>query len=326
MAITTKCPNCQTVLNLPPEAGGKRLKCPKCSQKFQAGTPESRAPSSAPGVAEARPASTVLLPPVRGHSDLDLPVSSGDLRDTFDLPMLAEDAPQGSARPSQTADAKALFQDDAPVRRRPTGAEARARPRRCSCGSVVPAGMSLCNHCGLNLETGQRVNMEEMLDDVAPPPPRSAGSPVGIILIGTLALLSSLLLAGLAFVTLEGIGRWALTAVCLFGVYASVLFLQGKSARPLLAALMLGGAINIMVLIGLPVYEGMTKIETPDAVLTTEAGDAVPILPYDQRVDTRRITWGIVILLIDGAAFVYLSTTGIRRHFDRPRPSGPLAL
>lgn len=289
--------------------------------------PESKASSSAPGAAEARPASTAVLPPVRGHGDLDLAVSLGDLRETFDLPMLEpEGAPQGSAGASQAADAKALFQDDAPVRRRPTDAEARARSRRCSCGSVVPVGMSLCNHCGMNLETGQRVNMEEILDDASPPATRSAEPPVGSILIGTMALLSSLLLAGMAFVTLEGISRWSLTAVCLFGVYASVLLLQGKSARPLLAALMLGGAIDIMILIGLPVYEGMTKLETPGAILKAEGGDEASILPYDQRVDTRRITWGIVILLVDGAAFVYLSTLGTRRRLGRPRSPSPLSL
>src|SRR5262249_3482815 len=151
MTLTTQCPNsnCRVVLNLPESAAGRRLKCPKCGTKFHAGTPATRPPSSAPGVADAGQSSSTIGAPVRDPNDLDLPVAAGDLRETFDLPLLMDDAPKAPGPRHSTADAVALFQDDAPARRRPTGAEARAKSRRCSCGGVVPPGMSLCARCGL---------------------------------------------------------------------------------------------------------------------------------------------------------------------------------
>ena len=78
--------------------------------------------------------------------------------------------------------------------RRQSAAEARARARRCpTCGGVVPAGMSLCNTCGLNLETGQRVDLDE---DLAPAPViRTAGTPMGVSIIGGLGFLGSIILA-----------------------------------------------------------------------------------------------------------------------------------
>src|SRR2546429_591121 len=66
-------------------------------------------------------------------------------------------------------DALALFQDSPKAAPRRLGAaEARAQARRCpTCGGVVPAGMSLCQTCGLDLETKTRVSLD---DDLAPPP------------------------------------------------------------------------------------------------------------------------------------------------------------
>src|SRR5689334_22095489 len=65
MLITTQCPHCGVVLNLPEGAQGRRLRCPKCSSKFYSGTPESRPPTWAPGIAEATPASSMTRPVFR---------------------------------------------------------------------------------------------------------------------------------------------------------------------------------------------------------------------------------------------------------------------
>src|SRR4051794_37449313 len=125
MTLTTQCPQCGVVLNLPPDLPpGKRLKCPKCQTRFQAGTPESRPPTSAPGVADAKFSSTIIRP-APAPRDVDLPTAGGALRETFTLPMMTE-ADEATPRPAPAAaDAAALFQESAPAPRKPTAAEKR---------------------------------------------------------------------------------------------------------------------------------------------------------------------------------------------------------
>jgi hypothetical protein len=329
MPRTTQCPNCGVVLTLPEEAYGRRLKCPKCSFKFQSGTPESKPPSSAPGVAEAGPASgsgPVRATRVPSDDDLPLPTAEKDLRETFDLPLLMDDdAPRAAPARARGAasDAAALFQDDAPALRRPKGAAARANARRCSCGGVVPAGMSLCARCGTDLDTGRREIVDELLDE-PPPAPAAAGPPMGVIIVGGVALMASLLLAILALVrSSQGQdGMIYLALVCLFGVFASVQFLRGKSAKLLMVALMLGVAIDVIALIGLPVYHALNEVNAPAVGIPAapdDDSDVEKIRPIDERVDLERVKYGIIILLAQAGVFVYLTTAGIRKHFERPR-------
>ncbi len=82
--------------------------------------------------------------------------------------MLSEDLPPSfpsKGKGPAPADALALFQDEPKQNRKPKGAEARAKARRCpSCGGVVGIGMSLCNTCGLDLDTGKRVAPLEIFE------------------------------------------------------------------------------------------------------------------------------------------------------------------
>ena len=210
MPHTTQCTQCGVRLNVPEGAAGRRLKCPKCGTKFLPDAPNPNAASSAmrSGIADASLDSMLDVAALRsnpdlpvssgeprkgGHGQADMPTASGDLRDTFDLPLLVDDAPTAH-RTRQVGDAEALFQEKPGATRRQSAAEARARARRCpTCGGVVPAGMSLCNTCGLNLETGQRVDLDE---DLAPAPViRTAGAPMGVSIIGGLGFLGSIILA-----------------------------------------------------------------------------------------------------------------------------------
>src|SRR6185312_10445203 len=206
MTRTIQCPECGVVLNVPESALGRKLRCPKCATKFAA-------PSASPAdsvIAESGPSSTMFptekgpassgdfgqSPPRPGSSSLELPNrspggSSGDfdlpsspapLRETFDLPLLSEDLPRSSpknqAKAPVAADALALFQDEPKSNRKPKGAEARAKARRCpSCGGVVSIGMSLCNTCGLDLDTGQRVAPLDVFDDEMLVAPRAETPP-----------------------------------------------------------------------------------------------------------------------------------------------------
>src|SRR5438309_2001771 len=110
MPRTTQCSKCGIILNLPDSAAGKRLKCPKCGNKFAIGPDTSEYPITERSDHDASAASSITLPQ-GGHGDLSLPTASGDLRDTFELPLLGEaDAAPGQAKSVQAADVLALFE------------------------------------------------------------------------------------------------------------------------------------------------------------------------------------------------------------------------
>lgn len=321
MPRTTKCTNCSTVLNIPDEAAGRRLKCPKCGTKFYA---EGGASSATIGTHNASPADPSSQEIRRGHSDLDLPTAPGNLRETFDLPLLgelaAEASPTKAARPGN--DALALFEDDPKPAssRRPTGAEARAKARRCpTCGGHVGVGMSICQTCGLDLETGMRVGLED--DLVAPPPPPAASLPLHIMLVGGVcALGGGLLAAYAAFQSTQGVAGWRyFIPVCLFAVFAAVQFLRGKSPKMLLAALSLGAVLNVVGLIVMPIV--YANMETKVVNVTPAADDPnaadVMIQPITERLDSDRIMTGILLLVAYALISVYLISPAANRSSHR---------
>ena len=61
MPRTTQCNQCGIILNLPENAGGKRLKCPKCGTKFVVGPDSSQYPATERSDVDARAASSSLL-------------------------------------------------------------------------------------------------------------------------------------------------------------------------------------------------------------------------------------------------------------------------
>ena len=164
MPSTTQC-KCGIVLNVPDHVFGRRLKCPRCGTRLGTGAAgsvessillQSTEPPSSQGEAGSRPASSVEA----------LPIVSGNVREVYARPLSNEmgGGAKAATRPVSASrpvfDAQALF-DDGPKKsaRRPSAAEGRSKARRCpTCGGVVPAGMSLCSTCGLDLETGTRAS------------------------------------------------------------------------------------------------------------------------------------------------------------------------
>jgi hypothetical protein len=247
-------------------------------------------------------------------------LADGDLRETFDPgALVADDLPPaaGSGRRSRrVADAAALFCHE-PALGRTTAADERKRARPCpSCGGIVPVGMALCPNCGLDLETGMRVDLDELIED-APPPVFHEDAPVSALLVGGFALLASLALTGFAFLKwTEGLaGAEFLGLVGLFAVFASVQFLLGKSAKPLLIALALGATIDLIGLIALPVYRAQEEpvVERP----VSEVEERPEIRPYAERLDTQSITWGIVLMVLCSGIAIYLVTPSAQRHLRR---------
>jgi hypothetical protein len=321
MPRTIQCTHCGVVLNLPEGAEGRRLKCPKCGEKFKAESAGGQAkPNPASPEADASPSSTLLLTRKPSSADLpSLPASPGDLRETFDLPMMTEAAGTGAKAKSAAApaaDALALFEDSNQPRRKKTSAEGRAQSRRCpTCGGVVPQGMSICQTCGLDLESGTRVDLSE---DIAPPPPQHESMPIALSVVGGLCLATG------AALTVFSIIKWQtgmdgaiyFIPLALFGVWSAVQFLRGKTAKLLLVALALGAAVDLAFLVAAPIYKAYAEEAAMNGSVNPDDPDAgeVIIKPLAERLDTGTVFKGLGLLGLYAVVSVYLMSPQVRRH------------
>jgi len=323
MSRTIPCVVCGVTLNLPEQAAGRRLKCPKCGTKFQApGADPKGSPSGRPGTDIGDSQSTFELSKNQSSGDVPvMPTAAGDLRETFDMAMMTEAAgtstrsAKGAAGGRSTADALALFNEPTTTARRKSAAEARASARRCpTCGGVVATGMSLCQTCGLDLETGMRVGLD---DDLAPPPPsRPSGLPLPLAIIGAVCGAFSVAGAVAAVVNWQRGGPF-FAIVALFCIYAVVQFLRGKSIKLLLVALSVGALINVAFLIVVPIIEVNTNVtevhhnEKPDDpnTETTEFRTG--------ELDTQRISTGMALLFFYAVVSIYLLSPTAQKGFRK---------
>jgi hypothetical protein len=258
-------------------------------------------------------------------ANLDLPMatSEGDLRETFDMASMTGEGGVPEVASKQTSDALALFAEPTAGRRRTTMAEGRSKARRCTtCGGVVPIGMSICQTCGLDLDTGKRVDLEEDLVPISGPA-RSSGSPIGVLMLGGISMLLGLVLGVMSLVQSTrnpelALGFQMLMLICAFGIFAAVQFLRGKSLKLLAIALTLGALVAVLALIVMPIYQ--VQMQEPllgaraEAVGADETGLAPPLT---EQFPINQVTWGIVILLGYAGASVYLNSPPVRRHFNR---------
>jgi len=330
MPRTIQCSECRVRLNLPDQVlAGKRLKCPRCGHKFVVSEADASSASTLPGTADAAETATGLLarrPP--SGEDLPAPRAEGDLRETFDLPLVSAREAERSemVAGSPTADAAGLFADIKPSARRLSAAEARARGRRCThCGGFVPQGMSICGTCGTDQETGMRVGLE---DDLAPPPrPRSEGPPLHISIIGTFCVAAAVILLILAIIqsvhenSQLHYACWiSLALVSGFGIYAAVEFIRGKSVKLLMLALALGGVVDVMTLIALPLIQA--NFVAPEILIdrnakSTNLDDApVKIRPLEERLDANRIQAGAGLLLVYAFLSLYLMSPPVKKYIQ----------
>lgn len=347
MTRTIHCPSCKVDLTIPEEAGSRRLRCPKCATRFYPdGPPAARSsgPSSSllatnaqpPGSSKAEAALSATNQPKSKTPPRDaVRKPAPKPRDPLDI-LLVDDEPHGPNRPAKVADAAAMFRDDPPAHgRKKAAAEAKREARRCpSCGSVVLSGMSLCGHCGLDLDTGRRYEIAvEMLDD-APPPMAVGGPPVMVLVIGMIALATGLALALLSVFSLNKLGAWLLTPVCLFGAFAGLQFLRGKALKLMIVSLMLGGGVDLVALVILPIMmadEGVVPesgdqantVDKPGEGVKAEPGDSdsVPLKPLPERIDGTKVAVGIGIFLMDAAMLIAIATPGVHHYFEKRRQS-----
>ncbi len=329
MPRTIECTQCHAVLNLPVSiAAGKKLKCPRCGLKFRVTDRDASSESTAPGVADAAASSTFELDKRRRDlDDLPMPLSDGDLRETFNLPLMSSrdlETSQMASSGRETSDAAALFDDPVPAhRRKKTAGDARRTARRCShCGGLVPQGMSLCTACGTDQETGRRIGFD---DDLAPPPPPPApGPPFHVLFVGGLSAAGSVTLAILSVMgsthttsQLEKLGWLLLGLVAVFAVLAAIEFIRGKTTRLLLVAVAMASIVDVMALIALPIIQA--NFDAPEHIvvpINTNDQDAadVEIRPLEERLDIRRMMLGVVLLVACAGATIYLLSPPAKKY------------
>ena len=335
MSRTILCQKCGVVLNLPASiTAGKKLKCPKCGNRFAASEADVNSKSTSPGAVHAELISSgefAKRPP--SVDELRIPIADSDLRDRFGAPMGTGASVEKSAAGGATSplsDAEALFQEQPARKKKLTAAEARARSRRCSqCGGHVPIGMSICLNCGVDQETGMRVGLE---DDLAPPPPPPRQeAPLHISITGFLCALAAVILLVLGLVqsvrTQAGISQYGwlcLAAVSGFGILGAVQFLNGRSAKYLMMALTLGVLVNLAFLIAVPIYEANFADQEAVLVHVTKknnrdsfSGEKIEIKPIAERLDHERITLGFIVILIYASLSVYLLSPSVKRFLTR---------
>jgi phage FluMu protein Com len=328
MPRTIQCQQCGVILNLPAQvAAGKRLKCPKCATRFVVSETDASSVSTAPGLTDAAPTSFDLDKRPPSADDLPRATSEGDLRDTFELPLMGgRDAERGEAA---TADAVGLFQDHGTSRRRVTAAEARSKARRCNrCGSSVPQGMSICPTCGTDQETGTHVGLDDDLSP--PPPPRSIGPPLHISIVGgvcgtaaIITMLTGVIMSTKGESSVAHYSWLTLAAVSAFAIFGCVQFIRGKSARVLLIALTLGMAVDVLGLVAFPLVEPM--LEDPDQIVKKvkpkELDESdVEIRSFEERMNTERIKLGVVVIVLYAILSVYLTSNSVKKYIFRCRP------
>ncbi|MDG3003208.1 hypothetical protein [Paludisphaera mucosa] len=335
MPRTISCEQCKTVLNLPDQVpAGKRLKCPKCAHRFTVTPNDANSASTRPGEIDAANTSTYEIPkggfPIL--DDLPSPRAEGDLRETFDLPMLAGDAEKSIGNASAAiSDAAALFKEETRRKKKAVGAEARAHARRCSrCGGLVPKGMSLCPTCGTDQDTGMHIGLED--DLYPPPPPPPSGIPLHIAIPGIFCALAGGLLTLLAIIQSVRVpagmyqyGWLMLGVVAGYGVYGSVQFLRGKSLKVLLLALTLGAIVDVIALIGVPIFEANFADQSDVVTRSTATADdpyANELSDYEykplvDRLDQQRITLGVTFIIVYALFSVYLNSPPVKRFFAK---------
>jgi hypothetical protein len=184
--------------------------------------------------------------------------------------------------------------------------------------------MSICMTCGTDQETGMRVGLE---DDLAPPPPPQApGPPLHVAVVGGLLGVGALILLVLSLInsvggaeSLQNYGWLCLAVVAGFGIFAVVQFVRLKSAKLLMAALTLGVVIDLMVLVAMPLV--IANWDTAQTISTVHSDDpedsGVQIKPFEERLDTRRITFGITLVVIYAVLAVYLMSPAVKKPLQR---------
>jgi hypothetical protein len=109
-----------------------------------------------------------------------------------------------------------------------------------------------------------------------------------------------------------------------YGIYSSIQFIRGKSAKLLIAALTLGVVVDVMTLIALPLLQPFMQDQEHivNQIVPDDVDDAsVRIRPFEERIDLKRIMFGIGLILVYTIFSLYLISPPVKKfiqsHGDR---------
>jgi len=140
-----------------------------------------------------------------------------------------------------------------------------------------------------------------------------------VTVIALISLLGCLLLA--VYSTMQwkrGTDGWQyFIPVCLFGAFAAVHLLRGHTAKLLIVALSLGAMVDVVAFIALPIVQANEETKIEQRPVDDDEFENVAIQPITERLDTNKLSLGIVNLILYAAVAAYLSSPGVRRHYAR---------
>jgi hypothetical protein len=156
--------------------------------------------------------------------------------------------------------------------------------------------------------------------------PPAMRRPIHIAIIGALCGIAHVILLQFSLIqslwateALRRNGSLCLTLMSAFGFYATVQFLRGRSAKPLMLAISLWTIIDLISMIGLPLERAM--IDEPDRIVRPGgpnlSDNAVPgmIRPFEERLDVGQIQLGTILALICAMLLFYLMSAQVKRYF-----------
>ena len=158
--IDTECPNCQTVLRVPAELAGKKVKCKKCNTIFA--VPSGDKPKSAKPVA-AKPVAAKPAPAKPASAKPAKVVVEDDESDQHAPLKLAKDEPLKLAKeePIKTSKHEEDEDDDNPY-----DAIRENEAARCPhCAKEMdPPDAMICIHCGYDLRERRRKESKNVIE------------------------------------------------------------------------------------------------------------------------------------------------------------------
>jgi len=114
-----------------------------------------------------------------------------------------------------------------------------------------------------------------------------------------------------------------LALVSAFGIYGCVQFIRGKSVKPLVLALALGVAVDLIGLIAFPIIQPMLvdqeQMINRDVKRVDEDDSDIAIKPWEDRIDSQRIMAGVAVIIIYAGLSLYLMSPPVKKYLFRCR-------
>ena len=201
------------------------------------------------------------------------------------------------------ADAGALFRERSEPRNEAAG-DARSHARTCpNCRGVIPAGMSLCDACGFDIETGRiSTTLDVLPEEVETPSRPEMGTLAFLTGWGSLGLGTAWIAAGTLLMNAEPLAIALLVSGALV-CYCAILYLSRRSYKRLMFALGFMAVCGLVLLVAAPIFQASAV-----AGASTDAGTT----GFMDRLNSLRLLCGLVGVVAAVGFMLYLMADGER--------------